>query len=268
MRITGIRLPSHPFVRRAAVATLTAVVALGAGPAIVAQEPGEREHSVRVMVLGDGEVLSDEVRGLVGGAGPRFALPWGGAWLGVELINLNEPLRTHFGVPAGSGVLVSDVVDGSPAARSGVQVGDILTRVDGDAVTTRRQLRAMMRRAEAGDPVDLEFWRDGRVETGSTTLDERPRPTLEADSLVFLRGREDLDGDGELDAFLSPDRMHETIQEYFDGDEWKERHERVQRFLHERRPDMKALEERLEALKTRLMELEEKLEARGVAEDD
>ena len=127
----------------------------------------------------------------------------------------------------------------------------------------------MVRRAEAGDPADLEIWRDGKVEILSTTLDERPRQDLKPGSFsFFLRGREDLDGDGEVDVFVGPEDVHEKIQEYFNGDEWKERHEHVRRFLHERRPDMAALEERLVALKERLAELEGRLEESGRAEEN
>ncbi len=281
--MTTNSLVAAPPSRLALVATLAAtVIATGSGVAAFAQESEEKERSIRVMVLGDGQVevvedgedvhalavnlaasVEEEAfHNLPDGVRPTFALHWGGAYLGVELINLNEPLRAHFGVPEGSGVLVSNVVDGSPAARAGVQVGDVITRFDGEDVTSSRKLSTMVRKAEAGDPADLEVWRDGKVETLGTTLDERPRPDLQANSVYFLRGREDLDGDGELDVFVSPENVHEKIQEYFDGDEWKERHEHLRRFLHERRPDMKALEERLESLKERLAELESRLEER------
>ena len=278
--------------RRTLPAALAAALALVFGPAVLAQqsdearESDEKERSVRVMVLGDGkvEILEDTEnarvlteglvasaasaqdrarREMVGRVRPTLAFHWDGAYLGVELVNLNEPLRAHFGVPEGSGVLVSNVVEGSPAARAGVQVGDILTRFNGKDVKSSRRLVSMVRRAEAGDQADLEIWRDGQVETLGATLDERPRPVLRSDSFSFsFRGREDLDGDGEIDVFVAPEDLHEKIQEYFSGDEWKERHEHVQRFLHERRPDMKALEDRLEALKKRLAELEQRLEDR------
>ena len=259
--------------RRALVTILAAVVATGSSVAF-AQAPDEQKRVVRVMVLGDGqvEVVEDDhnartpvvqFRELVDRARPTLALHWGGAYLGVELVNLNEPLRAHFGVPEGSGVLVSNVVDDSPAARAGVQVGDIITRFDGEDVTSSRKLTTMVRKAEAGDPADLEVWRDGKVETVSTTLDERPRPDLKANYFSFLRGSEDLDGDGQIDVFVSPENVHEKIQEYFDGDEWKERHEHLQRFLHERRPDMQALEERLATLKEQLEALERRLEERA-----
>ena len=271
---TSSFLASRLLSRRALVTILAAVVATGSSVAAFAQAPEEQKRVVRVMVLGDGqvEVIEDEqdartpvvqLRKLVDRGRPTLALHWSGAYLGVELVNLNEPLRAHFGVPAGSGVLVSNVVDDSPAARAGVQVGDIITRFDGEDVTSSRKLTTMVRKAEAGDPADLEIWRDGKVETVSTTLDERPGPDLRANYFSFLRGSEDLDGDGEIDVFVSPENVHEKIQEYFDGDEWKERHEHLQRFLHERRPDMKALEDRLESLKERLAELESRLEERA-----
>ena len=285
-------LPSGIACRRNLVTVLAAVLAFGFGPAASAQESEEEERAVRVeaeeravriMVLGNGhvEVLEDaeDARVLAVKLAasaqemvkvrPTLALNWGGAYLGVELVNLNEPLRAHFGVPDGTGVLVSNVVEDSPAARAGVQVGDILTRFDGEDVTSSRRLTSMVRRSEAGEPADLEIWRNGKVETLSTTLDERPRKDLRPGSFsFFLRGREDLDGDGEVDVFVGPENIHEKIQEYFNGDEWKERHEHVQRFLHERRPDMKAVEERLEALKERLAELEGRLEERGLAEEN
>lgn len=280
--MTASSLPiSRLLSRRGLAAALSAALAAGAGAAAFAQESEEKERSVRVMVLGDGQIevledsddtLASTVR-LLGSASERaremagrvrpISIHWGGAYLGVELVNLNEPLRAHFGVPEGSGVLVSNVADDSPAARAGLQVGDIVTRFDGEDVTSSRKLTTMVRKAEAGDPADIEAWRDGKVERFSTTLDERPRPDLRADSFFFLRGREDLDGDGEVDAFVSPENLHEKIQEYFDGDEWRERHEHLQRFLHERRPDMEALEERLESLKERLAELESRLEERA-----
>ena len=285
------RLPSGTARRPTLATLLAAALALGFGPAAFAQEPEEEERSVRVMVLGDGqvEVLEDAenarvlavklaasaqeaqetAREMAHRVRPTVALHWGGAYLGVELVNLNEPLRAHFGVPEGSGVLVSNVVEESPAARAGVLVGDIVTRFNGEDVTSSRRLTSVVRRAEAGDPADLEVWRDGEVQTLSTTLDERPRPDLSAGSFSFaFRGREDLDGDGEVDVFVAPEDMHEKIQEYFNGDEWKERHEHVQRFLHERRPDMKALEERLESLKERLAKLEQRLEGKGSADDN
>ncbi len=292
--LIGIRRPPATVAARAAA--LAALLAVAAVPAATAQESEEvpEERKVRVLVLNDGAVevqrdpdddeafllaieeaanATEDARGLKDRLRslpllpPSFRMHFGGAYLGVEAVDLTEPLRAHFGVPEGSGVLISRVAEESPAQRAGVQVGDILTRVDGEDVTSHRRLTSIVRRAEDGDPANLEVWRDGKVETLGATLGARPRPRLEASTFI-LRGREDLDGDGEIDAFTSPADLHEKIQEYFHGDEWRERHETLQQLLQERRPDLEAVEERLAAVKRRLEELEARLDARGLAEEN
>lgn len=286
-----------PVVRTSSVAALATAMALSLSPAATAQdsEKGEKKKvSARVLVLGaDGAILQEDIEGTEGvdlflktreaaqeeghhalvDALTLHIKRLRGPYLGIELVNLNEPLRAHFGVPEGSGVLVSSVIEDSPAARAGVQVGDILTRFGGQDVASSQRLGSMVRDGEAGDPADIEIWRDGKVEMLSTTLDERPRPAIQPVSRTsfFLRGREDLDGDGEVDVLVGPENLKdlpEKIQEYFNGNEWKERHEGMQRFLHERQPEVKAMEERFEAVKKRLAELESRLEEMRRTDND
>lgn len=95
------------------------------------------------------------------------------AYLGVQLTDLTPELRTHFGVPVEAGVMVSKVMQDSPAERSGLQPGDIITTVDGHPVTSGGDLAHEIHRLEAGQAVDLEVWRDERLETIGATLDER-----------------------------------------------------------------------------------------------
>lgn len=101
-----------------------------------------------------------------GGHGP-------GNFFGVQMNELTRELRVHFGVPEDVGVLVSRVVSDSPAERAGVRVGDVLARVAGEDVTSSRKLRHLILRREHGETVDLEVWRDGRVESLSATLEVR-----------------------------------------------------------------------------------------------
>ncbi len=109
-----------------------------------------------------------------GGRGLHLA-HGGGAFLGVQLSDLTPELRVHFGVPEDVGVLVGKVVDGSPAFRAGVEVGDIVTAVDGVAVDSASSLAHAIRGHEDGDTVILEVWRDGRMEKISAALEERER---------------------------------------------------------------------------------------------
>ena len=96
-----------------------------------------------------------------------------GAFLGVQLTDLTDELRTHFGAPEGQGVLVSKVVDGSPAAIAGVQVGDVITAVDGETVKGSGSLGHLIQARDEGETVALEVYRDGRIERLSPTLEKR-----------------------------------------------------------------------------------------------
>ncbi|MCY3963875.1 MAG: PDZ domain-containing protein [Acidobacteria bacterium] len=99
----------------------------------------------------------------------------GGGFLGVQLSDLTPELRTHFGVPEDVGVMVGKVVDGSPALRAGLEVGDVVTAVDGEPVASSSALARAVGGHEGGETVVLEVWRDGKMEKISATLEERER---------------------------------------------------------------------------------------------
>lgn len=112
----------------------------------------------------------------LGDAGARLhGRHGGGAFLGVQLSELTPELRTHFGVPDDAGVMVGKVVDGSPALRAGLEVGDIVTAVGDKPVASAAALARAIRGNEDGDTVVLEVWRDGQVQKMDATLEERER---------------------------------------------------------------------------------------------
>src|SRR5665647_908272 len=57
-----------------------------------------------------------------------------GRRLGVMVVGLNPELRTFFGAPEDSGLLVAQVAPDSAAARAGIRVGDVITRLGPDKV--------------------------------------------------------------------------------------------------------------------------------------
>ncbi len=102
--------------------------------------------------------------------------------LGVIIQDLNRDLARQFDFDADKGVLVSDVMPGSPAASAGIQAGDIIISVNGTAVDKVRTLRNTIADTLPGTPVQIGVFRDGREETFDVVLDE-----LE-DELVRLSG--------------------------------------------------------------------------------
>jgi membrane-associated protease RseP (regulator of RpoE activity) len=169
-------------------------------------------------------------------------------YLGVGLVDLTPELRTHFGAPDDAGVMVSHVEDGSPADKAGIQVGDILTSLDGKDVESSWDIRSRVRDLKEGEQVPLQIWRDGKAQTVSATIALRERP--EFDMGPILMGG----GDGEHEPMvvqIDRDRLRR------DGASWTPMPGMPGGPRSAREAE---LEKRLKDLEKRLAELEKMLE--------
>jgi len=103
---------------------------------------------------------------------PQFSvLPfWSRNGLVVE--DLTPQLGEFFGVRNGEGVLVRSVERGSPAAAAGLRAGDVIVKVDGEAVTCSSDWRHAMAHRKS-DAVSLGIIRDKREQTVSLKLPAR-----------------------------------------------------------------------------------------------
>jgi len=120
----------------------------------------------RIAFRGTGETLE-------GDSNVWFSSDETGGFLGVQLTELTDALRTHFGVPTGAGVMIAEVVEGSPAEQAGFQAGDVITAVDGSEVANGRALSHKVRGFEEGETVAFEVVRDGALQILNATLAER-----------------------------------------------------------------------------------------------
>ncbi len=94
-------------------------------------------------------------------------------WLGVVTQSLDDDLREGLDYK-GDGLLVNSVADESPAAKAGIKHGDVIVSMNGKEVSSPEDLQDMVRSAQAGERAQLEIVRDGKHQTLSTTLGERP----------------------------------------------------------------------------------------------
>jgi serine protease Do len=94
-------------------------------------------------------------------------------WLGVGIQPVTEDLATKFGVKEGEGVLVNEVFETDPAAKAGIQPGDIITKVDGNGVDNPSTLSRMIASTLPGQKVEVEVYRDGKRKTIKVVLAER-----------------------------------------------------------------------------------------------
>ncbi len=100
------------------------------------------------------------------------ALAGSAGYLGVQVQELNDALRQALDFE-GDGVLVNEVFDESPAARAGLEAGDIITRYDGEKVESLSQFVSLVREGEPGTEVRISAVRKGDEKEFTATVGER-----------------------------------------------------------------------------------------------
>jgi len=90
--------------------------------------------------------------------------------LGVAVQGLNQTLASSFGLQKPDGALVSSVDPNGPAAKAGLQPGDVILGVNGSPVADSTSLPAQIANLKPGSKADLQVWRDKSKKTISVTL--------------------------------------------------------------------------------------------------
>lgn len=96
-------------------------------------------------------------------------------WLGVSIQELSPELAQQFGITETKGVLVSEVLDGSPAKRAGLERGDVILEYDRKPVESPSQLRNAVARTTVGKKTTIKYVRDKRTKTVEIAIDEQPK---------------------------------------------------------------------------------------------
>lgn len=91
------------------------------------------------------------------------------AYLGVSTAPLSDALRESSKLKGGAHI--SSVIDDTPAAKAGLQAGDIITAVDNDAVDGPKELSEAVRSHEPGDKVKVTYYRDAKKNSVTVELD-------------------------------------------------------------------------------------------------
>ncbi len=86
-------------------------------------------------------------------------------WIGVYIQEITEDLQQSLELKDRNGVLVADVVKGSPAAKAGIHRSDVIVRFDGKPVHKAEELPRLVAVTPVGKKVDVEVIRDGDHKT-------------------------------------------------------------------------------------------------------
>jgi serine protease Do len=92
--------------------------------------------------------------------------------IGVGIQNVNKDLADSLGLGRAQGAAVSNVEDGSPAAKAGLEVGDVILKIDGRPVEGSADLSRTIRGLKPGTRVNLNIWRSGKARDLAVTVAE------------------------------------------------------------------------------------------------
>ncbi len=97
-------------------------------------------------------------------------------YLGVELVTVTPALARQYRLGVDRGAYIARLVRGGPAARAGLEVGDIIVTIESDTIKGSSDLQKTMARLKIGQRVKVEVVRGSARRTFEVTLAEMPTP--------------------------------------------------------------------------------------------
>ncbi len=96
-------------------------------------------------------------------------------YVGIYMQDITDEIADYLKLPFKKGVLVSAVMQGSPAAMAGFQKGDVVIEVDGKKVEAPDEFRRIIQSHAIGDAIKALVWRSGKQEVVSLKVGEMPQ---------------------------------------------------------------------------------------------
>ncbi len=101
-------------------------------------------------------------------------------WLGIVMQNVSDDFAEALDLDMASGVLVTEVIEGSPADRAGLMRGDVILSVDGETIESLKHMQRVIVAAGPEADVTFEVHREGEIISKSATLALRDDPEMTA----------------------------------------------------------------------------------------
>ena len=118
------------------------------------------------------------------------------AYMAIKAGSMTEQMAAQYNIDVTQGVFVYAVEKGGAGEKAGLQLGDVITKLNDTEITSMSDLSMAKKGFKAGDTVTLTVWRGGQEITLSLTFDEQPQTTgTEDDSSNQNQGQQDSYGD-------------------------------------------------------------------------
>ncbi|QVM90348.1 DegQ family serine endoprotease [Pseudomonas entomophila] len=95
-------------------------------------------------------------------------------WLGVVIQEVNKDLAESFGLDKPAGALVAQVLENGPAAKGGLQVGDVILSMNGQPIVMSADLPHLVGSLKDGEKAKLEIIRNGKRQNLDITIGALP----------------------------------------------------------------------------------------------
>jgi serine protease Do len=125
---------------------------------------------------------------LVGPADAAEGAASGRAWIGVQIQPVTSVIAESLGIKDSKGALVAEPMADGPAAKAGIQSGDVITAVNGNSVQNPRDLVMRIGGMSPGAAMDVTIWREGTEKSISLTLGEMPKERAAAMPQLAMTG--------------------------------------------------------------------------------
>lgn len=99
----------------------------------------------------------------------------GRSFIGIGMQPMNSVMRKAFGSPPELGVLVTEVLQDSPAVKAGIQQGDVIVGLAGKSVDDLSDVYRALNYFEPGETLSLKIYREKQEMSLEITLDSMPR---------------------------------------------------------------------------------------------
>lgn len=96
------------------------------------------------------------------------------SWHGFDFQSVDARIARYFGLQRAEGVIVSDVERNGPAAKGGLRVGDIITEVNGQKISTEDDLYVLLSDSRPGETLAMKVYRDRATTNIAVTLGRKP----------------------------------------------------------------------------------------------
>ncbi len=132
-------------------------------------------------------------------------------WLGVQIQDVTEDIALALGRKEANGALVVEVIDGTPAQKSGLKDGDLILSLDGRTLKNSRELTRSISALPPGGKTKVKVLRDGKEKIVNVTLGKR-------DSQAVVAANDNDSGSGDIvseDLGLRVTELNDDLRDEF-----------------------------------------------------